>query len=109
MHKAPRRAVHKTISKVTDDIKRRQSFNTAIAAIMELSNQLGKVEYKTAQDTALMYEALDAIVVMLYPFTPHLCHKLWKVLGHADDIETARWPEFDASALVEDENSSRTN
>ena len=101
--KALRRAVHKTIEKVTDDMGRRQNFNTAIAAIMELSNALQKASLETDQDRAIMQEALDAIVVMLFPITPHTCETLWSALGHHSDINFEQWPTVDQSALVEDE------
>lgn len=97
-----RRDVHKTIAKVGDDLGRRQTFNTAIAAIMELMNTLQKAPLQHAQDKALMREALEAVVRMLAPITPHISHELWTALGHSD-IEHAPWPEADKSALVEDE------
>ena len=96
-----RRAVHRTIQKVTDDFGRRQHFNTAIAAIMELLNSLQKASLATASDRAVMKEALDALVVMLAPVTPHLSEVLWQALGHQDDINFAPWPSFDEAALVE--------
>lgn len=101
--KALRRHVHKAIAKVSDDMGRRQNFNTAIAAIMELMNLLQKAPLKSASDHALMQEALDAVVVMLSPITPHVCDRLWAALGHDTDINFASWPEVDESALVEDE------
>ncbi|WP_414123564.1 class I tRNA ligase family protein, partial [Corynebacterium nuruki] len=67
--KTLRRELHKTIAKVTDDIGRRQMFNTAIAAVMELMNALQKAPQETEQDRALMAEALSAIVRLLYPIT----------------------------------------
>ncbi|MCF2910622.1 leucine--tRNA ligase [Pseudoalteromonas sp. DL2-H2.2] len=101
--KTLRREIHKTIAKVTDDVERRQTFNTAIAAIMELSNKLAKAPLKDTQDIALANEALEAMVVMLAPITPHLSHELWEQLGKQGDILDARWPQVDAGALVEDE------
>ncbi len=102
--KALRRELHKTIAKVTDDIGRRNTFNTAIAAIMELMNHLGKAKLNSAEDKSVMQEALRAVVLMLTPITPHLCHHLWQVIGDSDvSVEDARWPEVDQSALVEDE------
>ncbi len=100
--KALRRDVHKTIAKVTDDIERRQTFNTAIAAIMELMNKLGKAPQESEQDRAILDEALKAVVVMLYPITPHICYELWAALGESD-ADNAAWPQYDESALVEDE------
>ncbi|AFP84907.1 leucine--tRNA ligase [secondary endosymbiont of Ctenarytaina eucalypti] len=100
--KALRRAVHKTIIKVTDDIGRRQTFNTAIAAIMELINHLARARQQTRQDRALLQEALLAVVRMLYPFTPHACFTLWKALRGEGGIDQALWPIADDIALVED-------
>ncbi len=102
--KALRRDVHKTIAKVTDDIARRQTFNTAIAAIMELMNKLVKAPQESAQDRAILDEALKAVVAMLYPITPHISYELWAALGEAD-IDNAAWPTFDEKALVEDEKT----
>ena len=100
--KALRRDVHKTIAKVSDDIDRRQTFNTAIAAIMELMNKLTKAPQADEQDRAIMDEALKAIVRMLAPITPHICFEMWEALGESD-IDHATWPTFDEDALVEDE------
>ncbi len=100
--KALRRDVHKTIAKVTDDVARRQTFNTAIAAIMELMNKLTKAPMTEAQDRAILDEALQAITLMLYPITPHICFEMWVALGQSN-IDTASWPTYDEAALVEDE------
>ncbi len=100
--KALRRDVHKTISKVTDDVSRRQTFNTAIAAIMELMNKLAKAPQETTQDRAILDEALKAVVTMLYPITPHISYEMWEALGESD-VDSATWPTFDEKALVEDE------
>ena len=98
-----RRLVHKTIEKVTDDVGRRQTFNTAVAAVMELLNHLHKAPQVEAQDRALVREGIEAIVLMLAPIAPHICHVLYKDLGFTQAIETAPWPVVDTSALVEDE------
>ncbi|CNK29477.1 leucyl-tRNA synthetase [Yersinia mollaretii] len=100
--KSLRRDLHKTIAKVTDDVGRRQTFNTAIAAVMELMNKLGRAPQETEQDRALLQEALLAVVRMLYPFTPHVCFTLWQALGGEGDIDTAPWPIADEQAMVED-------
>ncbi|HFI1932967.1 TPA: leucine--tRNA ligase [Yersinia enterocolitica] len=100
--KSLRRDLHKTIAKVTDDVGRRQTFNTAIAAVMELMNKLGRAPQETEQDRALLQEALLAVVRMLYPFTPHVCFSLWQALGGEGDIDTAPWPITDEQAMVED-------
>ncbi|WON76100.1 leucine--tRNA ligase [Serratia sp. UGAL515B_01] len=100
--KTLRRDLHKTIAKVTDDIGRRQTFNTAIAAVMELMNKLGRAPQETEQDRALLQEALLAVVRMLYPFTPHVCFNLWQALNGGGDVDTAAWPVADDAAMVED-------
>ena len=99
--KALRREVHKTIAKVSDDIGRRQTFNTAIAAVMELVNRLYKAPTKDEQDRAIMGEAIEAIVKMLAPIAPHICHELHNALGHDDNLAFVDWPTVDESALVE--------
>ena len=101
--KALRRDVHKTIAKVSDDIGRRQTFNTAIAAVMELMNKLTKAPLINGQDRAVMAEALSAVVRMLYPITPHICFELWKALGHQGSIDHASWVKADDAAMVDDE------
>ena len=101
--KALRRDVHKTIAKVSDDIGRRQTFNTAIAAVMELMNKLTRAPLESEQDRAVMAEALSAVVRMLYPITPHICFELWKALGNESNIDHAEWVKADEAAIVEDE------
>ena len=101
--KALRRDVHKTIAKVSDDIGRRQTFNTAIAAVMELMNKLARAPLESEQDRAVMAEALSAVVRMLYPITPHICFELWKALGNESNIDHAEWVKADEAAMVEDE------
>ena len=101
--KALRRDVHKTITKVSDDIGRRQTFNTAIAAVMELMNKLTRAPLESEQDRAVMAEALSAVVRMLYPITPHICFELWKALGNESTIDNAEWVKADEAAMVEDE------
>lgn len=100
--KALRRDVHKTIEKVTDDIGRRQTFNTAIAAIMELMNKLAKASQESDNDRALLDEALSAIVRMLYPMTPHISSEMWQAMK-GEAVDNTTWPQADKSAMVEDE------
>ncbi|CAK9885745.1 MAG: Leucine--tRNA ligase [Candidatus Erwinia impunctatus] len=100
--KALRRDLHKTIAKVTDDIGRRQTFNTAIAAIMELMNKLIRAPQEHPTDYALMHEALLAVTRLLYPFTPHVSFTLWQALAAEGDIDHAVWPVADEQAMVED-------
>ncbi len=100
--KSLRRDLHKTIAKVADDIGRRQTFNTAIAAIMELMNKLIRAPQESEQDRALMQEALVAVTRLLYPFTPHASYVLWQELGGEGNIDEASWPVADDAAMVED-------
>ncbi|MGH8582558.1 MAG: leucine--tRNA ligase, partial [Gammaproteobacteria bacterium] len=81
--KALRRRVHETIGKVNDDVGRRYTFNTAIAAVMELCNHLGRFGDRSVQGRAIMQEALDAVVSLLAPIVPHIAESLWSGLGHA--------------------------
>jgi leucyl-tRNA synthetase len=101
--KTLRRELHKTIAKVSDDIGRRYTFNTAIAAIMELSNKLQKASLATELDRAVMQEAILALLQMLNPITPHVAQYLWAQLGQSHSIEQTPWPQADAAAMVEDE------
>ena len=96
-----RRKTHETIAKVSDDYGRRQTFNTAIAAVMELCNELGKLD-SNDQDRAVMDEALRAVVLMLCPIVPHACHTLWPQLGGEGDVMNAPWPQVDEAALTRD-------
>ncbi|NWO02478.1 MAG: leucine--tRNA ligase [Idiomarinaceae bacterium] len=98
-----RRELHKTIAKVSDDMGRRQHFNTAIAAIMELLNHLQKAPLESEADRQVLAESIDAMVRMLAPITPHICEQLWQELGHQGPLSFADWPTVDESALVEDE------
>jgi len=100
--KALRKSVHDTVLKVSDDIGRRYTFNTAIAAIMELMNTVNKYQSQDDSDRLLMQEALEHVVLMLSPIVPHICHELWSVLGHGTEIANQRWPVADESALVAD-------
>jgi leucyl-tRNA synthetase len=101
--KTLRRQVHETIAKVGDDIGRRHAFNTAIAALMELLNHVSKFDDTSDAGRAVRHEALAAMVLLMNPFTPHLSHALWQVLGHGETlIEDVRWPHADPAALVRD-------
>jgi leucyl-tRNA synthetase len=100
--RALRTAVHQTLVKVGDDIGRRRTFNTAIAAVMELLNTLQKFEASSPQDRAVLQEALEIIVLMLAPMVPHVCHALWHALGHEGAVIDERWPQTDSAALAQD-------
>ncbi len=97
---AMRRQAHRTLAKVSDDMGRRHTFNTAIAAVMELLNALGKFDDDSAQGRAVRQETLELAVLMLAPIVPHICHRLWQVLGHEQAVIDAAWPRVDESALV---------
>jgi len=97
-----RRQLHQTLAKVGDDIGRRRTFNTAIAAIMELLNALVRFSDSSPQGRAVMQEALDLVVLMLSPFVPHAAHALWRALGHATAVVDEAWPEPDTRALALD-------
>ena len=94
--------IHKTIAKVSDDYDRRQSFNTAIAANMELSNVLAKFNDPSPQAYNLKREAFEAIIKMLSPITPHIMHHLWKRLGHSTPLIDCRWPDYKKELLHTD-------
>jgi len=101
--KAMRRKTHQTIGKVGDDYDRRHAFNTAIAAVMELLNSLAKFDDASAQGRAVRQEALQAVVLLLNPITPHACHVMWQVLGNAETLlEDQPFPQVDSTALVKD-------
>ena len=97
--KALRRKTHQTIAKIGDDLGRRNSFNTAVAAAMELLNAINKFEDSSAAGRAVEHEALEAVVIMLSPMTPHICHALWQQLGHETALIDQPWPVFDEAAL----------
>ncbi len=97
-----RRLIYQTIARVTDAISRRYTFNTAIAANMELLNALGKFEDASVQGQTIKREGLEAIVLMLAPIVPHICHELWHLLGHDEMVIDARWPKVDEDALAQD-------
>jgi leucyl-tRNA synthetase len=97
-----RRKTHETIKKVSDDCERRLTFNTAIAAIMELNNATGKFKDTSDQGRAVLCEALEATALMLAPIAPHAMHSIWQALGHTDVVVEAQWPEVDESALEKD-------
>jgi leucyl-tRNA synthetase len=97
--RAIRRQAHHTLAKVTDDIGRRRTFNTAIAAVMELLNALGRFPQATAQDRSVMHEALEIAVLALSPIIPHATHALWAALGHSTALIDEPWMKVDPGAL----------
>ncbi len=101
--KTMRRQLHEAIQKIGDDYGRRYSFNTAIAALMELLNHVSKFEDMSDQGRAVRHEVLQTMVLLLNPVTPHICHQLWQVLGHAETLlEDQTFPQADPYALVRD-------
>jgi len=100
--RALRTAVHQTLAKVGDDIGRRRTFNTAIAAVMELMNTLQKFDDDSPAGRAVVQEALEVVVLVLAPMIPHACHELWQALGHAGAVIDERWPQVDPAALAQD-------
>ena len=100
--RAMRRRVHETVSKVTDDMGRRHTFNTAIAAVMECSNHLARFDTATGQHRAVAREGWEALVRLIAPVTPHISQALWQVLGHPESILDAGFPRADPHALVQD-------
>ena len=95
-----RRQAHQTLAKITDDIGRRRTFNTAIAAAMELLNSLAKYPQRSAQDRSVMQEALEIAVLGLSPIIPHVTHALWRGLGHRRALIDEPWTAVDAAALL---------
>jgi leucyl-tRNA synthetase len=97
--RALRRQAHHTLAKVTDDIGRRRTFNTAIAAVMELLNSVTKFPHAAAQDRSVAHEALEIAVLCLSPIIPHVTHALWRALGHSTALIDERWLAVDPAAL----------
>ena len=97
-----RRAVHRTIKKVSEDIEQRFHFNTAIAAIMELFNALSAAAQRgdrSSASAAVRRHGLETVVLLLAPFVPHVASELWQELGHGDRIDQVAWPAYsDGSA-----------
>jgi leucyl-tRNA synthetase len=96
---ALRHKTHQTLAKASDDIGRRFTFNTAIAANMELLNEVSRFDDHSEQGRAVVQEALDMVVLTLSPIVPHVCHTLWYALGHDQAVVDESWPVVDESAL----------
>jgi len=97
-----RKDTHKTIAKVSDDIGRRYTFNTAIAAIMSLSNRVSRYQIDTDLDRKVVREALESMVLLLSPIVPHICNHLWTELGHQNAVVNELWPTFNEDLMVDD-------
>jgi leucyl-tRNA synthetase len=115
-----RRKTHETIRRVTADIEERMHLNTAVSSLMELVNELYAFSDSTAhgaptraeppvarierpQTIAVLREAIDALVIMVSPFAPHMAEELWSMLGHTEGLSRAAWPQFDAAVAKADE------
>jgi len=99
-----RRHTHEMIQKISDDMGRRFTFNTAIAAVMEMLNAISKFDDRSEQGRAVVQEALSAAVLLLSPIVPHICHVLWQYLNPAAGlILDQSWPQADTDALVRDQ------
>jgi len=97
-----RRKTHQTIAKISDDIGRRYTFNTAVAASMELLNSINRFEDDSDAGRSVKHEALEAVVLLLSPIVPHICHALWAELGHETALIDVPWPSVDDTALAAD-------
>jgi leucyl-tRNA synthetase len=98
-----RRLIHRTIAKFNDDLGRRYTFNTAIAAVMELCNTLAKHEANDGPGKAVWREGLEAAILLMAPIVPHIAEALWAALGHPDLAACAPWPRIDPEALRREE------
>ncbi len=103
-----RRKTHQTIKRVTHDIGERMNLNTAVAAMMELTNEIYAFDGSlkgdvTGADRFAMKEAMDALAKLLAPFTPHIAEELWASLGHDEIVVASAWPQFDAELAKEEE------
>ena len=101
--RAARRKIHETVAKVDDDLGRRYTFNTAIAAVMELINLLTRLEGKTDNDRAVLHEGLKMTLLLLSPIVPHITQNLWQASGQSGLIMDALWPIADKDALKRDD------
>jgi len=102
--RALHRKVHQTILKVTSDIEDRIQLNTSVAAFHELANEMGRVEAEVADGPGrpVWREALETLVLLMTPFTPHVCEEMWRRLGHAESLVAHPWPKADVQAALED-------
>jgi leucyl-tRNA synthetase len=94
---------HATIKKVSEDIEERFNFNTAISATMELSNALNSYSDNKKQNLPVVKEAINSLLLLLSPFSPHICEELWQLCGNEGAICLQKWPTYDPVALIQDE------
>lgn len=95
-----RRKIHQTIARARDDYGRRIHFNTVVSSVIELTNAVSRFDDDRANGRAVVREALEAIVIVLSPIAPHICHRLWSELGHASMLVDERFPDVDDVALA---------
>ncbi len=95
--------LHNTIAKVSDDYGRRQQFNTAVAAVMELLNQFDKTDFSGEHGRAVAQETLETVLLLLWPIVPHISENLWAALREDSPLWQQRWPQPDQAALVQTE------
>ena len=101
--KAMRLVIHSTLKKVTTDLSEKFGFNTAIAALMELINEMYKYKELDTRNDGIIREGIETIVSILAPFTPHIGEELWTMIGKEGSVFNISWPAYDESALVQDE------
>ena len=101
--KAMRLVIHSTLKKVTTDLSEKFGFNTAIAALMELINEMYKYKELDTRNDGIIREGIETIVTILAPFTPHVGEELWTMIGKEGSVFNISWPSYDESALVQDE------
>ncbi|MBT6208264.1 MAG: leucine--tRNA ligase, partial [Francisellaceae bacterium] len=94
---------HATIAKVTDDMSRRHTFNTAIAAVMELINEINKFTAKSSEEQFFAHEAINTVVCLLNPIIPHICFMLWEELGNTNNLSESSWPKANPELIKKDE------
>ncbi len=91
-----------TIKKVTEDIGDRFTFNTAISSIMEMVNEIYKYKEKENINKQLLKHIIENLILVLSPFTPHICEEMWQMIGKTGDLASISWPTYDEKALVRD-------
>ena len=101
--KAMRYTIHSTLKKVTGELSEKFGFNTAIAALMELINEMYKYKELDTRNDGIIKEGIETIITILAPFTPHMGEELWEMIGKEGSIFDISWPEYDEKALVKDE------
>ncbi len=101
--KAMRYTIHSTLKKVTEELSEKFGFNTAIAALMELINEMYKYKELDTRNDGIIKEGIESIVTIIAPFTPHVGEELWQMIGKEGSIFDISWPKFDETALVKEE------